>query len=61
MGWTSFDLGRGPEVSAFARIKEFRGLVKILAGVRVYRDGFGVRVDRDFVKLGKLVVLIPTR
>jgi signal transduction histidine kinase len=49
----SFDLGRTPDVSAFSSIKEFRGLVKILAGVRVYRDGFGVRVDRDFLKLGK--------
>jgi signal transduction histidine kinase len=49
----SFDLGRTPDVSAFSNIKEFRGLVKLLAGVRVYRDGFGVRVDRDFLKLGK--------
>jgi signal transduction histidine kinase len=49
----SFDLGRTPDVSAFSSRKEFRELVKILAGVRVYRDGFGVRVDRDFLKLGK--------
>src|SRR5581483_11624332 len=42
----AFDLGRTPDISAFSSIKEFRGLVKILAGVRVYRDGFGIRVDR---------------
>ncbi len=49
----SFDLGRLPDASAFSNLKEFRNVVKTLAGVRVYRDGFGVRVDRDFLKLGK--------
>ena len=49
----SFDLSRTPDVAAFSNLKEFRGVVKTLAGVRVYRDGFGVRVDRDFLKLGK--------
>lgn len=49
----AFDLGRKPDLSAFSSMKEFRGVVKVLAGVRVYRDGFGVRVDRDFLKLGK--------
>jgi signal transduction histidine kinase len=49
----SFDLSRPPDVAAFSNLKEFRGIVKTLSGVRVYRDGFGVRVDRDFLKLGK--------
>ncbi len=49
----SFDLGKVPDVAAFSNLKEFRGIVKTLAGVRVYRDGFGVRVDRDFLKLAK--------
>jgi hypothetical protein len=49
----SFDLSRTPDLAAFASIKEFRAIVKTLAGVRVYRDGFGVRVDRDFLKLSK--------
>lgn len=49
----SFDLSKAPDVAAFSNLKEFRGIVKTLAGVRVYRDGFGVRVDRDFLKLAK--------
>lgn len=49
----SFDLNRAPEMAAFSNLKEFRALVKTLSGVRVYRDGFGVRVDRDFLKLAK--------
>jgi signal transduction histidine kinase len=49
----AFDLSRPPDVAAFSNLKEFRGIVKTLAGVRVYRDGFGVRVDRDFLKLAK--------
>jgi signal transduction histidine kinase len=49
----SFDLSHAPEMAAFSNLKEFRALVKTLSGVRVYRDGFGVRVDRDFLKLGK--------
>ena len=49
----SFDLSKAPESAAFSSLKEFRGRVKNLSGVRVYRDGFGVRVDRDFLKLSK--------
>ena len=45
----SFDLGpaafRGQSV--FDRIQEYRSHIKSLSGVRVYRDGFGIRVDRD--------------
>lgn len=49
----SFDLDSLPEQSAFGSRKEFRVKIKALAAVRVYRDGFGVRVDRDFLKLSK--------
>lgn len=48
-----FDLDSLPEQSAFGSRKEFREKIKALAAVRVYRDGFGVRVDRDFLKLSK--------
>ncbi|WPB77661.1 sensor histidine kinase [Archangium violaceum] len=48
-----FDLDSLPEQSAFGSRKEFRAKIKALAAVRVYRDGFGVRVDRDFLKLSK--------
>jgi len=49
----SFDLGRQRKPSAFSDAKEFRKLIKSLASVRVYRDGFGIRVASDFLKLGK--------
>lgn len=49
----AFDLSKSPDVAVFSSIKEFRALIKTLAGVRVYRDGFGVRVDRDFLKLAR--------
>ena len=32
---------------------EYRALVQKLAGIRVYRDGFGVRVGSDWLGLGK--------
>ena len=32
---------------------EFRSLVRDLAGIRVYRDGFGIRVGEDWLGLGK--------
>jgi signal transduction histidine kinase len=49
----SFDLGRQREASAFSDAKEFKKLIKSLAAVRVYRDGFGIRVDNDFLRLAK--------
>ena len=49
----SFDYDQLPEESAFGTRKEFARHIKALAGVRVYRDGFGVRVDRDFLQLAK--------
>lgn len=49
----SFDYDQLPEQSAFGTRKDFARHLKELAGVRVYRDGFGVRVDRDFLQLAK--------
>lgn len=51
----SFDLGDGSDErpSVLDRKSSFRAYVKALSGVRVYRDGFGIRVDRDWLGLGK--------
>ena len=38
---------------AVSRRSEFRHLVRDLAGIRVYRDGFGIRVGEDWLGLGK--------
>jgi signal transduction histidine kinase len=38
---------------AVDRVSEYRKLVRDLAGVRVYRDGFGIRVGDDWLGLGK--------
>ncbi len=40
------------ENHVFTNAAEYRTLMKELAGVRVYRDGFGVRVSGDWVDLG---------
>lgn len=36
-----------------SRQSDYRRLVRNLAGIRVYRDGFGVRVGEDWLGLGK--------
>ncbi len=41
------------EGHAFDRHSDYRELVKDLAGIRVYRDGFGVRVGDDWLGLGR--------
>ena len=38
---------------AFHRRSDYRRLVQSLAGIRVYRDGFGIRVGTDWLGLGK--------
>ena len=38
--------------AVFDRLGEFRQHIKKLSGIRVYRDGFAIRVDRDWLKLG---------
>lgn len=37
----------------FTRLKEFRDYIKKTRGIRVFRDGFAVRVDEDWLKLGE--------
>lgn len=39
--------------NVLSRQSEYRDLVRDLAGIRVYRDGFGIRVDEDWLGLGK--------
>jgi signal transduction histidine kinase len=38
---------------AFDRKSDLRRMVKDLTGIRVYRDGFGIRVGEDWLGLGK--------
>ena len=38
---------------AISRQSDYRRLVRNLAGIRVYRDGFGIRVGEDWLGLGK--------
>jgi hypothetical protein len=38
--------------AVFDRRSEYRRHIKDLSGIRVYRDGFAIRVDRDWLKLG---------
>ena len=40
-------------IQGLGRRSEYRQLVHDLAGIRVYRDGFGVRVGEDWLGLGK--------
>lgn len=51
----AFDLGpaSASKQSVFDTLAEYRQHIKTLSGVRIYRDGFGVRVDRDWLGLGK--------
>lgn len=50
----SFDLGESSRTqSVFDKASEYRDYIKNLSGIRVYRDGFAVRVDRDWLKLGE--------
>lgn len=50
----SFDLGATAfqNQSVFDGISEYRRHIKDLSGIRVYRDGFAIRVDHDWLKLG---------
>ena len=41
------------EGTAIGRQSEYRNLVRDLAGIRVYRDGFGIRVGEDWLELGR--------
>ena len=41
------------ESNVINRQSDYRRLVRDLAGIRVYRDGFGIRVGEDWLGLGK--------
>jgi signal transduction histidine kinase len=49
----SFDLGAGSDerLEVFGTLKPYREFIKQLAGIRVYRDGFRVRVEGDWLGL----------
>lgn len=54
----SFDLGPGAiqdvlQQQVFSKAKAFKDFLRSVNGIRVYRDGFGVRVDRDWLGLGR--------
>lgn len=51
----SFDLGveEGKHQNVFDTISEYREYIKDLSGIRIYRDGFGIRVGRDWLGLGQ--------
>ncbi len=53
----SFSLGGdadfGQDADIFASLQLYRAWVRDVRGVKVFRDGFGIRVDDDFLGLGK--------
>lgn len=50
----SFDLGAMAfrNQSVFNGLSDYRRYIKDLSGIRVYRDGFAIRVDHDWLRLG---------
>ena len=51
----AFDLGRRSDEyeGIFDTFAEYRQLIGALSGIRVYRDGFGIKVDQDWLELGR--------
>lgn len=51
----AFNLGAGAAdyIEGFGSLRELRKQVTDLAGVRIYRDGFNIRTDGDWLGLGK--------
>ncbi len=51
----SYDLGDDSSrpTDVFNRAADFRSYINQMHGIRVYRDGFGIRVDEDWLGLGK--------
>ena len=45
-------LDDGKQPSAFDTVSDYKKYIKDLSGIRVYRDGFGIRVDGDWLGLG---------
>jgi len=50
-----FSLGREGSLNQqiFSDSSDFKTFIKLLSGVRVYRDGFGVRMPGDWLNLGR--------
>lgn len=50
----AFDLGPDSfrQQSIYDKISEYRKHIKEIQGIRIYRDGFAVRVDNDWLELG---------
>lgn len=50
----SFSLGAtaSQDQDVFSRATEYRSHIKDLSGIRVYRDGFAIRVEHDWLKFG---------
>lgn len=48
---TARDFNR--EFDVFSRASEFKKFVSLMSGIRVYRDGFAIRVDDDWLGLGR--------
>jgi hypothetical protein len=49
----SFNLTPSKEHSTFGSTAELKKVVSLLSGIRVYRDGFGIRVNPDWLNLAK--------
>jgi signal transduction histidine kinase len=49
----SLDIQTSSEQSAFDTASEYRQIVNSLSGIKVFRDGFGIRVASDWLGLGK--------
>ena len=52
--------GSSYQDSALGSRSEYRNLIRDLAGIRVYRDGFGIRVGEDWLRLGKQQTEAPS-
>jgi signal transduction histidine kinase len=50
-----FSLGREGSLNQqiFSDSSDFKEFIKLLSGIRVYRDGFGIRVPVDWLNLGR--------
>ncbi|HEX7278288.1 MAG TPA: sensor histidine kinase [Solirubrobacterales bacterium] len=51
----AFDLSSGSDERAevFGTLNPYKDFIKRMSGIRVYRNGFGVRVDSDWLGLGE--------
>jgi signal transduction histidine kinase len=52
IGYFSFGSEAASNQRAFADAKSYRKVVQALGGIRVYRDGFGIRLAQDWLRLG---------